>query len=35
MRLTKPGIEIDFVALYVLGLLVVLGILFVVYRFAS
>lgn len=33
MRLTKPGIQIEVVGLYILGLLVVLGILFVVYHF--
>ena len=35
MRLTRPGIGIDLEALYVLGSLVVLGLLFVVYKFAS
>ena len=35
MRLTKPGIQIDIVALYILGLLLVLGIFFVGYQFVS
>lgn len=34
MRLTKPGIQIEIVGLYILGLLVVLGIFFLVYQFA-
>lgn len=35
MRLTKIGIGIDIVALYVFGMLVVLGILLAAYKFTS
>lgn len=35
MRLTKPGIQIDIVGLSILGLLLVLGIFFVVYQFVA